>query len=180
MTRGNTMQAAIGYLRVSTQEQGRSGLGLAAQRDDIEVFGAREGFRVKAWFQDIQTSAGRDALLLRPGLATALKEARARRCPLIVSRLDRVGTQSARKRGHADLIQRGCRETQRAAACLSDGGPLGLDFGPTSRVPPRVTRSSCLRAHPRVGSARPCHLEATSGLHYPATHRETGPAIPGG
>ena len=39
------MQAAIGYLRVSTREQGRSGLGLAAQRHDIESFGAREGFR---------------------------------------------------------------------------------------------------------------------------------------
>jgi hypothetical protein len=37
------MQAAIGYLRVSTKEQGRSGLGLAAQRRDIETFGAREG-----------------------------------------------------------------------------------------------------------------------------------------
>lgn len=39
------MQAAIGYLRVSTREQGRSGLGLAAQRNDIEAFGVREGLR---------------------------------------------------------------------------------------------------------------------------------------
>jgi DNA invertase Pin-like site-specific DNA recombinase len=84
------MKDAIGYLRVSTREQGRSGLGLAAQRHDIEVFGAKEGFFVKSWHQDIQTGAGKDALLLRPGLATALKEARAARSPLIVSRLDRL------------------------------------------------------------------------------------------
>jgi DNA invertase Pin-like site-specific DNA recombinase len=84
------MKNAIGYLRVSTQEQGRSGLGLAAQRFDIEHFGQREGFSVTSWHQDIQTGAGKDALLLRPGLAAALKEARAARCPLIVSRLDRL------------------------------------------------------------------------------------------
>jgi hypothetical protein len=84
------MQAAIGYLRVSTAEQGRSGLGLAAQRHEIESFGAREGFSVKSWYQDVQTGAGADALLLRPGLVTALKAARAARCPLIVSRLDRL------------------------------------------------------------------------------------------
>ena len=41
---GLTMQAAVGYLRVSTREQGRSGLGLAAQRHDIEAFALREGF----------------------------------------------------------------------------------------------------------------------------------------
>jgi len=84
------MQPAIGYLRVSTREQGRSGLGLAAQRYEIEAFALREGFAVKSWHQDVQTGAGADALLLRPGLAAALKEARAARCPLIVSRLDRL------------------------------------------------------------------------------------------
>jgi DNA invertase Pin-like site-specific DNA recombinase len=84
------MQAAIGYLRVSTREQGRSGLGLAAQRHEIEAFALREGFVVRSWHQDVQTGAGADALLLRPGLATALKLARSVRCPLIISRLDRL------------------------------------------------------------------------------------------
>lgn len=84
------MKDAIGYLRVSTREQGRSGLGLAAQRLDIEAFGAREGFVLQNWYQDIQTGAGADALMLRPGLAAALKEARASRCALMVSRLDRL------------------------------------------------------------------------------------------
>ncbi|MGH3427488.1 MAG: recombinase family protein, partial [Terriglobales bacterium] len=84
------MKDAIGYLRVSTREQGRSGLGLAAQRHDIEAFGLREGFSVRSWHQDIQTGAGKDALLLRPGLAAALNAARGARCPLLVSRLDRL------------------------------------------------------------------------------------------
>lgn len=41
------MKEAIGYLRVSTQEQGRSGLSLVAQRHDIEALASREGFSVK-------------------------------------------------------------------------------------------------------------------------------------
>jgi DNA invertase Pin-like site-specific DNA recombinase len=84
------MKDAIGYLRVSTSEQGRSGLGLAAQRIDIEAFSQREGFSIKSWYQDIQTGAGRDALLLRPGLAAALKQARTAHAALMVSRLDRL------------------------------------------------------------------------------------------
>lgn len=59
------MKDAIGYLRVSTKEQGRRGLGLQAQREHIEEFGAREGFRIRTWHQDVQTGAGADALVLR-------------------------------------------------------------------------------------------------------------------
>jgi len=47
------MQAAIGYLRVSTPDQGRSGLGLAARRQEIEAFTLREGLAVRAWHQDV-------------------------------------------------------------------------------------------------------------------------------
>jgi hypothetical protein len=62
-------------LEGSTREQGRSGLGLAAQRFEIEAFGVREGFSIESWHHDVQTGAGKDALVLRPGLAAALKEA---------------------------------------------------------------------------------------------------------
>jgi DNA invertase Pin-like site-specific DNA recombinase len=84
------MPVAIEYLRVSTREQGRRGVGLAAQRHEIERFAAQEGLEVSSWHRDIQTGGGADALMLRPGLAQALKEAKSTRCPLIVSKLDRL------------------------------------------------------------------------------------------
>ena len=46
------MQAAVGYLRVSTREQGRKGVGLAAQRHEIERFALQEGLEVRSWHQD--------------------------------------------------------------------------------------------------------------------------------
>lgn len=42
------MQAAIEYLRVGTREQGRSGLGLAAQRREIEVCAERQALSIKS------------------------------------------------------------------------------------------------------------------------------------
>jgi DNA invertase Pin-like site-specific DNA recombinase len=73
------MQAAVGYLHVSTQEQGRSGLGPAAQRFDTGHFGKREGFLVQSWHQDIRTGAGKDPILLRPGLAYEKPKTKRRR-----------------------------------------------------------------------------------------------------
>ena len=52
------MSVAIGYVRVSTKLQGCSGVGLAAQRDDIERFALQQDLKIKSWYQDIQTGGG--------------------------------------------------------------------------------------------------------------------------
>ena len=70
-------RAAVGYTRVSTSAQASSGLGLSAQREAIERFAASEGFEIAAWHRDTETGKGSDALDRRPGLASALKAARA-------------------------------------------------------------------------------------------------------
>jgi DNA invertase Pin-like site-specific DNA recombinase len=80
----------IGYLRVSTGRQGRSGLGLEAQRAAIEHFASTEGFELLKVFTEVETGSGADALDRRPQLAMALEEARRRRCAVVVAKLDRL------------------------------------------------------------------------------------------
>lgn len=81
---------AIAYLRVSTKEQGRSGLGIEAQRAAIRAFAKREGIEVSAWHTEIETGKGSDALERRPRLAEALDAAQRLRVPVLVSKLDRL------------------------------------------------------------------------------------------
>jgi hypothetical protein len=81
---------AIAYHRVSTQRQGRSGLGLEAQRSAIVNFAATEGFEIISAFTEIESGKGSDALDRRPQLAAALEVARKAKCPVIVSELDRL------------------------------------------------------------------------------------------
>jgi DNA invertase Pin-like site-specific DNA recombinase len=84
------VQQAIAYLRVSTQQQGRSGLGIEAQREAVARFAASEGFTVAAEFEEVETGKGSDAIERRPQLAAALAAARRARCPVIVAKLDRL------------------------------------------------------------------------------------------
>jgi DNA invertase Pin-like site-specific DNA recombinase len=67
---------AVAYIRVSTQRQGRSGLGLEAQKAAISRFARAEGFAVVREFVEVETGKGADALDRRPQLAAALKAAR--------------------------------------------------------------------------------------------------------
>ena len=61
-----TMQAAIAYVRVSTDKQSRSGLGLEAQQEAIRAFAEREGFQLRESFTEVETGKGSDALDRRP------------------------------------------------------------------------------------------------------------------
>ena len=78
------------YMRVSTQEQGRSGLGIEAQRATLERFAEAEGFSVVNAFVEVETGKGADALEKRPKLAAALAEARQHQCAIAVAKLDRL------------------------------------------------------------------------------------------
>jgi DNA invertase Pin-like site-specific DNA recombinase len=85
--RGRTL---VGYVRVSTAQQGRSGLGVEAQKEALEHFAGAEGFTLGRVFVEVETGKGADALERRPQLAAALNEARRQRCPVAVAKLDRL------------------------------------------------------------------------------------------
>jgi DNA invertase Pin-like site-specific DNA recombinase len=80
----------IGYVRVSTSQQGRSGLGIEAQREALARFAASEGFELVRVFIEVETGKGADALDRRPQLGAALNDARRQRCPVAVAKLDRL------------------------------------------------------------------------------------------
>lgn len=84
------MKQAVAYIRVSTARQGRSGLGLEAQREAIARFAQAEGIELVSEHVEIETGKGADALDRRPVLKSALEAARATDSPIIVSKLDRL------------------------------------------------------------------------------------------
>ena len=84
------MKQAVAYIRVSTAKQGRSGLGLEAQRESIRRFAQAEGFEIVAEHVEVETGKGADALDRRPVLKTALEDARKIKAPVIVAKLDRL------------------------------------------------------------------------------------------
>ena len=80
----------VTYYRVSTERQGRSGLGLDAQAERCIAFAVANGFEVADTFTEVETGKGSDALDRRPQLAAALATARRLRCPVLVAKLDRL------------------------------------------------------------------------------------------
>ncbi len=82
------MKRAIVYMRVSTQKQGKPGLGLEAQQTIIERSTDEEGLEIAQTFTEVQS--GKDDDARRPQLKAALEAARKAKAPIIVAKLDRL------------------------------------------------------------------------------------------
>lgn len=99
---------AIGYLRVSTEDQR---LGPEAQREAITTWAERAGITVAAWFTDAGVS-GSAEVAERPALLAALQALRDHRAGILaVAKRDRI----ARDVAVAALVGRAVRE---AGACV--------------------------------------------------------------
>jgi DNA invertase Pin-like site-specific DNA recombinase len=80
------VREAVGYIRVSTARQGRSGLGLEAQQAALTRFAEAEGFSLLQTYTETESGADDD----RPELNAAIERARKAKAPVIVAKLDRL------------------------------------------------------------------------------------------
>ena len=81
------MKHYVAYLRVSTQEQKKSGLGIEAQREIIKHYATIDGVEI---FQEyVETESGKETDN-RPKLHEAIKFCQAHNCILVVAKLDRL------------------------------------------------------------------------------------------
>jgi DNA invertase Pin-like site-specific DNA recombinase len=81
-----TARRYVTYIRVSTQKQGSSGLGLDAQKKAVNDYLAGHNGQVVAEYREIESGKVND----RPQLQAALKRCRQSRSTLLVAKLDRL------------------------------------------------------------------------------------------
>ena len=79
----------IGYYRVSTARQGRSGLGLEGQESAVRAYAAERGCDLIASYTEVETGT-RDTLVNRPELLKALAHAKRSKAILVIAKLDRL------------------------------------------------------------------------------------------
>lgn len=90
-SKANPMCRVAAYYRVSTEGQGRSGLGLEAQRHAVRTLCEGRDWEIVAEFTEVETGKRND----RPKLHAALDHARLTGAKLVVAKLDRLSRDAA-------------------------------------------------------------------------------------
>lgn len=85
-----TEQRFVSYIRVSTQKQGQSGLGLEAQRAAVSSYLNAMPSELIGEFTETETGKGANALEARPQLKAALELCRRKGATLLIAKLDRL------------------------------------------------------------------------------------------
>ncbi len=80
---------AVAYYRVSTDRQGRLGLGMEAQKTDVARHVARASLQLIAEYTEVETGK-RDTLANRPELSRAIAHAKRSKATLLVAKMDRL------------------------------------------------------------------------------------------
>lgn len=81
------MKTGYAYYRVSTERQGKSGLGLDAQQQAVRAFCQSNGYMLAGEFIEIESGKRNN----RPVLGEALAVCKKRRATLLIAKLDRLG-----------------------------------------------------------------------------------------
>ena len=84
-------QSYIAYYRVSTQRQGSSGLGLDAQKSDVQRFTQNCTDCILSEYTDIESGKNNN----RPKLIEAIAEAKRTNSKLLIAKLDRLSRNAA-------------------------------------------------------------------------------------
>ena len=151
----------VAYLRVSTDGQGRSGLGLEAQRQAVAAYVAQAGGEVVAEFQEVESGKRAD----RPQLAAALASCRIRRAVLVIAKLDRLA-----------------RNARFLLSVVEGSGEAGVVFCDLPTVPAGpvgkflVTQMAAVAGDGRDGGSGPAGAQRPSGS---ASSRRAGLGAPG-
>ena len=82
----NDTMKIIPYYRVNTKKQGRSGLGLEAQKADVEAFVRQRDAIIVSEYREVET--GKNSK--RPKLDEAIGHAKLAKATLVVAKLDRL------------------------------------------------------------------------------------------
>ncbi len=112
---GAQIRGFVAYYRVSTDKQGRSGLGLEAQREAVSRYVLAVPGTLVADFEEVESGKRRD----RPQLALALAASRARGATLIIAKLDRLA-----------------RDTEFLLSIVRGAGVGGIAFCDLPQLPP--------------------------------------------